>query len=161
MKLIEFSKTTQEKVFNLNKSSLPTMVALWVKYSINQYMATLTHNVYDYSKNDNLWVERPPSLHDYLNPGRHSRNFKRVISLHMLRIEFMDTSCDIDLRRMPKNTFDYMATLVQLMAWCRQTTSQYTIQCWSTSMSPNGVTKPRWVKRCSYPDIIIYIIITR
>ena len=40
---------------------------------------------------------------------------------------------------------DDKSTLVQVMAWCRQTTSHYLGQCWPRSMSPNGVTRPQWV----------------
>ena len=39
-----------------------------------------------------------------------------------------------------------MSTLVQVMAWCRQATSHYLSQCWPSSMSPYGVTRPQWVK---------------
>ena len=31
------------------------------------------------------------------------------------------------------------------MAWCRQATSHYLSQCWPTSPSPYGVTRPQWV----------------
>ena len=37
---------------------------------------------------------------------------------------------------------DDKSTLVQVMAWCRQTTSYYLSQCWPRSMSPYGVTRP-------------------
>ena len=40
---------------------------------------------------------------------------------------------------------DDKSTLVQVMAWCRQTTSHYLSQCWPSSMSPYGVTRPEWV----------------
>ena len=41
---------------------------------------------------------------------------------------------------------DDKSTLVQVMAWCRQATSHYLSQCWPSSMSPYGVTRPQWVK---------------
>ena len=40
----------------------------------------------------------------------------------MLRITFMNASCEIALRWMPQNTFDDKSTLVQEMACCRQAT---------------------------------------
>ena len=40
---------------------------------------------------------------------------------------------------------DDKSTLVQVMAWCRQTTSHYLSQCWPSSMSPYGVIRPQWV----------------
>ena len=38
------------------------------------------------------------------------------------------------------------STLVQVMAWCRQTTSHYLSQCWLSSLSPYGVARPLWVR---------------
>ena len=38
-----------------------------------------------------------------------------------------------------------MSTLVQVMAWCHQTTSHNLSQCWLSSLSPYGVTRPQWV----------------
>ena len=32
------------------------------------------------------------------------------------------------------------------MAWCLQATGDCLSQCWPRSMSPNGVTRPQWVK---------------
>ena len=42
---------------------------------------------------------------------------------------FRRTSCEIDVRWIPEITFDE-STLVQVMAWCRQTTSYYLSQYW-------------------------------
>ena len=42
---------------------------------------------------------------------------------------------------------DDKSTLVQVMAWCHQATSNYLSQCWPRSMSPYGVTRPQWVKK--------------
>ena len=41
---------------------------------------------------------------------------------------------------------DDKSTLVQVMAWCRQATSHYLNQCWPRSPTPNGITRPQWVK---------------
>ena len=38
------------------------------------------------------------------------------------------------------------STLVHVMAWCRQATSHYLSQCWTSSLSPYGVIGPQWVK---------------
>ena len=43
------------------------------------------------------------------------------------------------------------STLVQVMAWCHHATSHYLGQCWPSSMSTYGVTRPQWVNGlCSY-----------
>ena len=41
---------------------------------------------------------------------------------------------------------------------CRQATSHYLNQCWPSSMSPYGITRPQWVKHkcqpfCSAPNV--------
>ena len=46
---------------------------------------------------------------------------------------------------MPLDLTDDKSTLVQVMAWCHQSTSHYLSQCWPRSMSPYGVTRPQWV----------------
>ena len=71
--------------------------------------------------------------------------FKSVISEHMLRMNFVRTSCEIALRIMPQITFDTKLVLVQVMAWCGQATNHYLSQCWSISVSPYSVTRPQWV----------------
>ena len=40
---------------------------------------------------------------------------------------------------------DDQTTLVQVMAWCRRASSLYLSQCWPRSLSPYGVTGPRWI----------------
>ena len=45
----------------------------------------------------------------------------------------------------PENTFNKSSLVVQVMAWCRQTTSHYLNQCWLKSMSSYGIIRPQWV----------------
>ena len=51
---------------------------------------------------------------------------------------------------------DDKSTLVQVLVWCRQVTSNYLTQCWPRSMTSCGVTRPQWNKggrlfvRCLY-----------
>ena len=54
-------------------------------------------------------------------------------------------SCKIALSWMPLNLTDDKSTLVEVMAWCHQATSHYLNQCWPSSMSLYGVTRPQWV----------------
>ena len=49
---------------------------------------------------------------------------------------------------MPQNFPNEKSTLVQVMAWCLQATSHYLSQCWPRPKSPEGVTRPQWVKSC-------------
>ena len=55
-------------------------------------------------------------------------------------------SYEMALGWMPLDLADDKSTLVHVMAWCRQATSHHRSQCWPRSMSPNGVTRPQWVK---------------
>ena len=60
-------------------------------------------------------------------------------------------SYEITLRWMPLDLTDDKSTLVPVMAWCRQATSHCLSQWWPRSMSPNGVTRPQWVKYSQVP----------
>ena len=53
--------------------------------------------------------------------------------------------CEIGLRWMSQAITQDQSTLVQVMAWCRQSTSHYLSQWWPRSMLPYGVTRPQWV----------------
>ena len=48
------------------------------------------------------------------------------------------------MKWMPLDLTDDKSTLVQVMAWCHQTTSHYLSQCWPRSLWPYGVTRPQW-----------------
>ena len=41
---------------------------------------------------------------------------------------------------------DDKSTLVKVMTWCRQAAIHYLSQCWPSCLSPNGVTRPKWIK---------------
>ena len=62
-------------------------------------------------------------------------------------------SCEIALIWMSMDFTDDQLTLVQVMAWCRQATSHYLSQCWLSSLSPYGVTRPQWVKTHQIPKL--------
>ena len=83
-----------------------------------------------------------------LTPGRPGCqfHFKTAIFNLVLLIGIFTSSKDNALRWMAWDLTDYKSTLVQVMAWCRQATSHYLSQCWPSSMSPYGVTRPQWVK---------------
>ena len=75
-----------------------------------------------------------------------------IFNLALLIDIFIDIfkSYDNILRWMPQDLTDDKSTLVLVMAWCRQATCHYLIQCWPSSMSPYGVTRPQRVKRLVY-----------
>ena len=75
-----------------------------------------------------------------LAPGRPRCHFKTAIFNLVLLI-----ANDNALRCMPRDLTDDKSTLVKVMTWCRQATSHYLSQCWPSSMSPYGVTRPQWV----------------
>ena len=80
-----------------------------------------------------------------LAPGRPRCHFKTAIFNLVLLIGIFTSSNDNPQRWMPWDFTDDKSTLVQVMAWCRQATSHYLSQCWPSSMSPYGVTRPQWV----------------
>ena len=64
----------------------------------------------------------------------------------MLSIYGWGIAFEIALSWLSQGFADDKSTLVQVMAWCRQATSHYLSQCWPSSLSPYGVTRPQWVK---------------
>ena len=85
-------------------------------------------------------------LIDSLAPGKFEWNFRHVIFKQILVIDGWDISCGIALIWMSPDFTDDQSTLVQVMAWCRPTSSHYLSQCWPRSLLPHGVTRPQWVK---------------
>ena len=90
-------------------------------------------------------LELYPFCFNSLAPGRPGCHFKTAIFNLVLLIGFFRSSNDNAPRWMPWDLTDDKSTLVQVMAWCRQATSHYLSQCWPSSMSPYGVTRPQWV----------------
>ena len=84
----------------------------------------------------------PILLLNSLAPGKFEWNFRYVILKWILVIDGWGISCEIALVWMSLDFTDDQSTLVQVMAWCRQATSHYLSQCWPSSMSPYGVTRP-------------------
>ena len=81
-----------------------------------------------------------------LAPGRFQFNFRYIFFKLNLVNGGWGIFYEIAPRWMPLDLTNDKSTLVQVMAWCRQATSHYLSQCWPRSMSPNGVTRPQWVK---------------
>ena len=73
--------------------------------------------------------------------GRCIRKFYSVICEHILRIKSVST---FELRWMPQNTIGDKSTLVQVMAWCPEATSNFLSQCCPRPVSPYGVTMSWW-----------------
>ena len=80
-----------------------------------------------------------------LAPGKFEWNFGCVIFKQILLIYDWGTSCEFALIWMSLDFTDDQSTLVQVMAWCRQSTSHYLIQCWPRSLLPYGKNEPEWV----------------
>ena len=93
-----------------------------------------------------------------LTPGRFQFNFRKVIFKLTLVNGGWGISYEIALRWMPQDFTDDKSTLVQVMAWCRQATSHYLSQCWPRCMSPNGITRPQWVKKDIAEIITLYML---
>ena len=87
-----------------------------------------------------------PQCVNSVAPGKPGWHLKTAIFNLILLIGIFTSSKDNALRWMPRDLTDDKLTLVQVMAWCCQATSHYLSQCWPSSMSPYGVTRPQWVK---------------
>ena len=88
-----------------------------------------------------------------LVPGRFQFNVRYVIFMLTLVNGGWGISYEIVFRWMPLDLTDDKSTLVQVKTWCRQATSHHLSQCWPRSMSPNGVTRPQWIKHFLVNDI--------
>ena len=80
-----------------------------------------------------------------LSPGRSECDPKNVNFNLVLLIGIFRSFHYNALWWMEQDLTDDKSTLVQVMAWCRQATSHYLNQCWLSSLSPYGVTRPQWV----------------
>ena len=69
-----------------------------------------------------------------LAPGKFEWNFRYLIFQIISVIDGWVISCELALRWMSLDFTDDKSTLVQVMAWCRQATSQYLSQCWPRSL---------------------------
>ena len=70
---------------------------------------------------------------------------KYVIFKQILVIDGWDIFCQIALIWISLDFTNDQSALVQVMAWCHQATSHYRSQCWPRSLSPYGITRPKWV----------------
>ena len=105
-------------------------------------------------KKDGLYIETVPRSTSWvggnsLAPGRTRCHFKTAIFNLVLLMGIFTSSKDNALRWIPRDLTDDKSTLVQVMAWCRQATSHYLSQCWPSSMSSYGVTRPQRVQAIS------------
>ena len=80
-----------------------------------------------------------------LAPGKFEWNFRYLIFQIISVIDGWVITCELALRWMLLDITDDKSTLVQVMAWCHQATSHYLSQCWPRSLSPYGVTRPKWI----------------
>ena len=76
-----------------------------------------------------------------LAPGRYYCKFKLIIFKFTSQKDILSISCEMALWWIPQDLPDGQSTLVQVMAWCCQSTSHYPIQCWPRFMSAYGDTK--------------------
>ena len=85
-----------------------------------------------------------PGTVNSLVPGMCGCNTKLSIFKRLPKID--NLSIPFEIAVMPQQyVTDGKSTLVQVMAWCRQATSHNLSLYWPRSLSPYGITRPRWV----------------
>ena len=67
-----------------------------------------------------------------LGHGRSGCDFENAIFVLVTVIGIFRISYDNTARWIPRDLADDESTLVQVMSWCRQTTSHYVSECWPT-----------------------------
>ena len=83
-------------------------------------------------------------------PGRYGNDFKGAIFKLFIHNTGLAAWCTDALTWIPKNLLDDKSTLVQVMAWCHQVTSQYLYQCRPRSISPYGMIMAKWVNEIKF-----------
>ena len=105
------------------------------------------HNWFTCIYSDGLVPSWRQEILKSLAPWRLEWNFKLAVFKLILVTDGWGIFCETTLRWMSLDLTDDKSTLVQVMAWCRQATSHYLIQCWFRSLTPYGVTRPQWVNQ--------------
>ena len=75
------------------------------------------------------WVSPLHTELNWLALETRGSHFPNVFFKLIWWIDILSTSCKIGLGWVHQNSIDDKSTLVQVMAWCRQTTSHYQSQC--------------------------------
>ena len=95
------------------------------------------------------WYSAMTCLHlsylTHLRPGRFVYIFRQVIFKLILLINDWGISCETVPKWMSLDLNDGKSTLVQVMAWCRQSTRHYLSRCWPRSVPPYGLIKHKCV----------------
>ena len=87
-----------------------------------------------------MMLSETSEKHISLTPGGFDNRLRLVNFKLVSMIISLSVFCEIIIRWMPLHLTDHKATLVQVMAWCRQATNPYL-----RSLSPYDVTRPQWV----------------
>ena len=81
------------------------------------------------------------SFRDSLANGIFEWNFRQVSFTLISVIDGWGISCEICLRWLSVDLADNKSLLVQVMSWCQAAIHDLK-QCWPSSMSPSGITRP-------------------
>ena len=92
--------------------------------------------------------ELPHHKLNSLTPGDLDK-ITKIFSL-ALQTGIFRSSYDNVIRWMPQDLTAEKSTLGQVITWCHQAPSHCLTQCWPSSMSPYGVTRPQWVNMYTY-----------
>ena len=122
----------------------------------NWHWKQLSRKWYDIEEGAECWIilthwfpeNMSPFYFNSLPPGRCVCNLNSVIFKLICGIYILSIPCEIALMWMLQDLTADQLTSFQVMAWCRQATSDYLSQCWLRSMSSHGITRPQWIKWC-------------
>ena len=95
-----------------------------INFSFNKLHLKISANCLPFCSYLNMLTHRPQKMLDVCNLLPHFRDWY-----------FEHCQCEVVLKCMAQNLTEDNSTLVQVMAWCHQTTSHYLSQCWPRCMS--------------------------
>ena len=126
--------------FSAQMASNAENVSIWWRHHGRGISINLRLNKRLSKQSWGWWFETPSR-----SLWRHSNDIGRCKISTKFKADGWCISCKIVLLWLRLNRTDDNSTSVQVMAWCRQVTSHYVSQCWPSSMSPYGVTRPQCV----------------
>ena len=75
------------------------------------------------------------------SPEIYGSDFKCAIMQLIVMTDILSIASGITLRWIPQDFSNNKSVLVEVMAWCREATSHYLTQYWSSPILPYGITK--------------------
>ena len=133
----------------------------WTRLNLRKDVAPVISSFISWDTVHIIWdhkIRKGVRTSTHYSPLRSGCCFDNAVVKLILFNSIFRSSNGNALRWMPRDLSGEKSSLVQVMAWCRQAPSHCLSKCWPRSMSPNGITRPQWVKFKSISTHTSYIL---